>query len=177
MAQEGLIETAIDEQPRDALEKFLWDNEQILTEGDRNKINEQFYNKMKGEINMNDLMKSKEKEIENMLKDENMKSKYITRLLIVLRETKDSTIYKENNKTTNVVTVILSDDEHNAIENINEKNKNILKLVNDINDDIIKLYLNSKNAKNIINDNFDKIIKKVKKRNNLLNDIDKIIFN
>ena len=58
--QEGIVDTAIGQldaaKPRDDLEEFLWRNEQILTRENRQKTTTEFYNKLNGELELDDLL-------------------------------------------------------------------------------------------------------------------------
>eukprot|EP01084_Bolivina_argentea_P024047 44877_1 len=157
--QEGVIDTSIEpEEIDDPLYQFLISNKHLL-KADRNTVINEFYNKLNiNKFDMDELMMSSETNLTEVLKEYKLKASNINRLIILMKKTKHSAIYKEYNKS-NVLIVSLSTKEQEARKNINNIQQKVLGILSNIDIDLKQLNINNQNTKNIVNDKFDEIIK------------------
>eukprot|EP01084_Bolivina_argentea_P113854 202822_1 len=155
MAQE-FVETLGATEGSDRLKEWLGENKDQLRLQNSTKL-EEIYDKLSEEIAYDDLLKLGEADLRPALSDCRLKSIQVGRIIAVLKEAPDTIIHKEANKS-KIVKIVLSNDEEEALQNINKQRDKIDKIILNISNELNQSIDNATNGKQIINQKYDQIV-------------------
>eukprot|EP01084_Bolivina_argentea_P292361 502600_1 len=160
MAQDVIV-TSIEQEGTDSLREFLMQHQTSLKLTNATKLNN-IYNKLnENDIDYDELLEFETDHLYNTLvNDCKLKNIEASRIIKVLKRIPESIIYKQQN---NIKIISISDNEQNAINNIQKSVKKIEEIINNIKINQNELNINSKQCEHAINNNFNIIIKTINK--------------
>eukprot|EP01084_Bolivina_argentea_P005935 11215_1 len=162
MAQDVIV-TSMEAEGSDPLREFLLQHQNALKLSNTRKLND-IYNKLnENDIDYDELLKFEDEQLlcQILVEECKISKLAVTRIITVLKNIPQSQICKQKH---NVKIITISNDEQNALNNIQKASKEIENIINNITVNMSELDKNSKECEIAINYNFDNIIKTINKR-------------